>query len=189
MQQKTAKCKQCKTKHSDIAKMITTPSALGKFCDYDCVADWVRDNPVKIKQLKTKAYNAETKQLAKSFGLKKQTDSPYRKQEILTKRACHAYVRFRDRGHDCICCNKPLDVVHAGHFKASDKYAILRYDEDNIHAQREHCNMRRGGDCGLYEFNLRKKIGNERVNALYEKITGNTGVFRYTIEDLKRIEK
>ena len=81
------------------------------------------------------------------------------------------------------------DDYHAGHFKRSNSFGAIKYHEDNIHGQRADCNMHYGGDRGQYEYNLRKRIGDDRVNALYEKITNKSRVYKYTIDELKEIEQ
>ena len=209
---KTKRCKQCKTKHLeqfDIETngegvevkvsigfgMCSTPNNLSSFCNKDCLADFLIENRKglvkKQKASESKEYKKVTTELKKKFGLNKTSSKERAKRERATKEACHAYIRMRDKGLSCVCCpeGSEIDVVHAGHFKASDKYAILRYDEDNIHAQRAHCNMFQGGDSGLYEFNLRKRIGNQKVDELYMKIEGSSNVFRHSIDELKTIEQ
>ena len=183
-----AKCKQCKKKNE---KEDTLYLNLKAFCNMECAIKYGKANIKTGKKLEQKEYNKVTAGLKKKFGLNKVSDKERAKRERATKEACHAYIRMRDKGSSCICCPEGslIDVVHAGHFKASDKYAILRYDEDNIHAQRAHCNMYQGGDSGLYEFNLRNKIGNQRVDELYMKIEGSSNVYKHTIDDLKRIEQ
>ena len=179
-----AKCKQCE-------RQTTNKINLRAFCDFDCAMKYGKANIPKGRKLEQKEYNKVTADLKKKFGLNKVSDKERAKRERATKEACHAYIRMRDKGLSCVCCSEgsEIDVVHAGHFKASDKYAILRYDEDNIHAQRAHCNMYQGGDSGLYEFNLRNRIGNQRVDELYMKIEGSSNVYKHTIDDLKRIEQ
>lgn len=102
------------------------------------------------------------------------------------KTACHAYIRARDLGKPCPCCNKPLgEDYQAGHFIESGNFSFIRYHEDNIHGQRLHCNKFKGGDSGDYENNLRLRIGNDRVDWLKEH--KNDQVKR-TPDDYREIE-
>lgn len=100
--------------------------------------------------------------------------------------ACHAYIRERDKDKDCPCCGEPLgDDFHAGHFIPDGSSSFLRYHEDNIHGQRMHCNMFRGGDSGEYENNLRERIGDEKVDYLK---ANKDRIIRRKAEDYKKIE-
>ena len=186
---KKAKCKHCK-KRGDVADMVTTPAYLGHFCDYECAAAFGKANIEKGRKVERQEYNKETKRLKKQFGLDKEGKSARSRQQAATTKACNRYIRERDKNEACICCGLPLgDDYHAGHFKRANSFAIIEFDEDNIHAQRVDCNTRYGGDRGHYEYNLRKKIGDKRVDALYEKITGNNRVYKRTLDELKEIQK
>lgn len=169
--------------------MFSPPNSLGFFCDTDCAADWTRDNPIKLQQMYKKEYNKETRILKKK-SLNHQAKSERKTRERAAKEACHSYIRARDKGKPCICCGMPLgDDYHAGHFKRANSFGEIKYHEDNIHGQRADCNTQYGGDRGHYEYNLRKKIGDEAVNNLYEKITETNRVYKYTIDELKDIEE
>lgn len=102
-------------------------------------------------------------------------------------RWCHKYILERDKGLDCICCDRPMDgAIHAGHFLESGNNSFLRYHEDNIHAQRGQCNFYHGGDSGDYEFRLRIKIGNAKVRWL---LANKGGTVKRTAQDYKEIEE
>jgi hypothetical protein len=99
---------------------------------------------------------------------------------------CHAYIRYRDRNTLCPCCNKPLgDGYHAGHFWESWNYSAIRFDEDNIHGQRLHCNFYKGGDSGFYRETLIERIGIKRVLRL-DGMRSN--VTNRTAQDYAKIE-
>ena len=179
MQQKTAKCKQCKTKHADIAKMVTTPSALGKFCDYDCLADWVRDNPVKIKQEYSKLARAEKIQF---------NANDIRVRKKAAKTACHLYIRTRDKNRGCISCGVNLagTKYDAGHLIESGNYPFIRYHEDNIFGQCVHCNQHKGGNEVEAKKGAIERIGEQRVNWLYDN---KNKLIKRNIEDYREIER
>ena len=186
MQQKKAKCKQCGEKSNVEDTLLIN---LKRFCDYSCATQFGKDNIDKGKKVAAKEYNKATAELKKTFGLNGSANTERRTRIRATTEACHLYIRTRDKGKPCPCCGLPLgDDYHAGHFKRSNSFGAIKFDEDNIHGQRADCNTRYGGDRGEYEYNLRKRIGDERVNALYEKIQGNNRVYKYTIDELKDIE-
>lgn len=78
------------------------------------------------------------------------------------------YIRSRDEGKNCICCDKPLTkVFHAGHFWSCGAYPNLRFDEDNCHGQREDCNLHKHGNHAEYALRLPIRIGQKRFEELY----------------------
>ena len=103
------------------------------------------------------------------------------------KMACHKFIRERDKGNLCICCDRPLgDKFDAGHYMESNNNPLLRYNEDNIHAQSVYCNQYKGGNSDDYRGNLIRKIGIERVETL--ELKKGKGVKR-TCDDYAEIEK
>ena len=109
-----------------------------------------------------------------------------RVRKAAAKMACHRYIRARDKGLPCICCNRPLTSINAGHYLESGNNPQIRYDEDNIHNQSIYCNQYKGGDSDDYKGNLIKKIGLERVERL-ESMKG--GIVKRTPDDYKEIEE
>lgn len=112
-------------------------------------------------------------------------------RELLLKMArqvFNRYIRERDAGQPCICCGKPLgDDYHAGHFMSAGGHSALRFDEDNVHAQRADCNTgHRAGMIQEYEERLLKKIGSERLESL--KTRANK-VKQWTPEELRQVIK
>lgn len=86
--------------------------------------------------------------------------------------AFNAFIRERDRGRSCICCNRPLgegDVGGAydcGHYRSTGSAPHLRFDERNAHAQRKHCNRWGAGRAVDYRLGLVARLGREAVEAL-----------------------
>ena len=154
------KCRNCK----DYKRTESMINIFGVyFCNREGAASYAnqKKNIAKGKKIKETAQK-------KNFKL---SDRKARKTAL--RKACHKYIRERDKDELCICCNKPLgDDYHAGHWKESGNNPHIRYDEDNIHAQRKYCNTYKGGDSGDYEKNLRKRIGDERVNRLLGFLCG-----------------
>ena len=134
------------------------------------------------KKQQAKEYKAKTKEIKREY---RKSDLKIRK--AAAKKACHDYIKLRDKGNMCICCNKPInDTIQAGHWKESGNNPKIRYHEDNIHVQSLHCNYFKGGDSGDYEKNLRTKIGDDRVDYLLENL-GST--VKRTADDYKEIER
>lgn len=86
--------------------------------------------------------------------------------------AFNSYVRARDEKKPCICCGKPLgegDVggsYDCGHWRSTGSASHLRFNEDNAHAQRKHCNRWGAGRAVDYRVGLVARIGLARVEAL-----------------------
>jgi hypothetical protein len=172
------KCRYCK-EYFRREEMITTPA--GPFCTDKHAAKYAIALIPKAREKQKKAANKAHNQRKREF---QQNDVKIRRPAA--KDACHAYIRMRDKDSLCICCNKPLgENYHAGHFLESGNNPLVRYDEDNIHAQRVDCNYFKGGDSGDYEKNLRAKIGDERVDLL---LTKKGGTLKRTGQDYAEIE-
>jgi hypothetical protein len=159
--------------------MIEKP--IGMFCTLDCMINYAIkppiDNAKKLEKLRKKEDILKTK-------LFYATDLKTRKKAA--KKACHAYIKARDMGNLCICCDRPLGKNYdSGHFLESGNHPKIRYDEDNIHSQSVYCNQYKGGDSDDYRGRLINKIGVARVRRL-ESMKG--GTVKRTCEDYKEIE-
>ena len=100
------------------------------------------------------------------------------------------FIRLRDKYELCICCDEPLETVEdfltgggydAGHYRNRQTAPQLRFNEDNVHAQRKYCNRDRGGNVLGYRQRLIKRIGLARVEALENDNT----VRKWTREELR----
>jgi hypothetical protein len=86
--------------------------------------------------------------------------------------AFNAFIRHRDAGQPCICCGAPLGAgevggaYDAGHYRSTGSASHLRFNEDNVHAQRKQCNRYGAGRAVDYRIGLIQRIGLERVEAL-----------------------
>ena len=94
------------------------------------------------------------------------------------------YIRARDKGNVCISCQQPPKKENAGHFYSAGGHFNVRFDEDNVHLQCEHCNTFLSGNLLEYREQLLKKIGFERLELLSAKshITR-----KFTVDELKEI--
>lgn len=153
--------------------MISLPDG-GKYCGVDCATK--------------RAYKQREKGRKKKVAYQKRN---FRRSDLKTrkesaKKACHKYIRERDRGEPCICCGLPLgEKFDAGHYLESGNNSQIRYDEDNIHAQRVYCNQYKGGNSDDYRGRLIEKIGLERVERLESR---KGGAVKRTAEDYIEIE-
>ena len=158
------RCKNCKEK-------FEPKTFLQKYClKEDCLRVFVAD--VKEKTWK------KTKAKAK---LDLMTLSDYLK---LTQQVFNKYIRLRDKDELCISCQKPPKKQTAGHYFSSGGHSNVRFDEDNVHLQCEHCNTHLSGNLINYRENLIKKIGIKKFTqlSLISNITA-----KYSISELKEI--
>lgn len=171
MPNKKRRCRNCK-KYKVVEEGLVLNA--GFYCDISCATSYAFDNKEKGREIihkqKKKEYN----------------ENKLSTRKRATKEVCHKYIRERDKDELCICCNEPLgNDYHAGHFLESGNNPKIRYDEDNIHAQRSYCNTFKGGDSGFYKENLIKKIGLERVERL---LSLKGGTVKRTANDYREIE-
>lgn len=179
------KCCICK-KNIPKEPIITLGNTGKRLCaESECRLQLIDLISVKMaKKEKEKREKADRKTHAENKRKFKQGDVKTRK--AAAKKACHDYIKLRDRGCLCICCGAPLDEdCHAGHWQESGNNPKIRFDEDNIHAQNVYCNFYKGGDSGSYEKHLRIKIGDERVDRL---LSMKGGTIKWTAETYKDIE-
>lgn len=173
------RCTSCK-KYFDRKSMIVVTA--GKFHNKDCMIEYAvksTDKVIKSAKVKEKKDDNLRKKVFRGSDLK------LRKKAA--KQACHAYIKARDKGLLCICCNRPLGKNYdSGHYLESGNNPQIRYDEDNIHSQSVYCNQYKGGDSDDYRGNLIKKIGLERVDRLESM---KFGTVKRTVEDYLAIEK
>src|SRR5690349_2335076 len=68
------------------------------------------------------------------------------------------YIRKRDEGKPCISCGQ-VKKLQAGHFYPVSGWDGLRFNEDNVHGECEHCNLFNEGHLIGYGNNLRVRLG------------------------------
>lgn len=104
--------------------------------------------------------------------------------------AFNAYIRVRDYGNNCICCDKPLPLdsvggaYDCGHYRSVGSAPHLRFDERNAHGQLKQCNRWGSGRAVDYRLGLIKKIGIEAV----ENLESDQSVKKFTREELIAIK-
>jgi hypothetical protein len=176
------KCAGCKDRFPK-ESMLSFPA--GKFHAMDCAITYANEKQRKARDKQLAKAKADTK---KKHSKQKRDfyESDTKTRKAAAKKACHDYIRFRDKDELCICCGRALGFKYdAGHFLESGNNSELRYHEDNIHGQSVYCNQYKGGDSDDYEGRLRLKIGDERVDYLLANKGGN---IKRSADDYKAIE-
>jgi hypothetical protein len=92
-------------------------------------------------------------------------------QELLKTAQLHfnKFIRIRDKGQNCISCNKEAKKENAGHYYSQGGHSAVRFEEDNVHLQCEHCNTYLSGNLLNYQIGIQKRIGGERLIELQSK--------------------
>ena len=160
------RCKNCKDKFEPIRFNH-------KYC--------LKDECIKafVSEVKEKTWK-ETKIRMKS-DLKTTQDWLKEAQTIFNK-----YIRLRDMGLLCISCNTIPKKKNAGHYFSSGGHSNVRFDEDNVHLQCEHCNTFLSGNLLNYQIGIEKRIGAEKLIELQGKAHLEK---RWTVDELKEIIK
>ena len=160
------RCKNCREKFDPIRFNH-------KFCLKDeCIKAFVEE--VKTNQWKT------TKKRMKE-DLKTLQDWLKETQTIFNK-----YIRLRDMGLVCISCQQPPKKKNAGHYFSSGGHSNVRFDEDNVHLQCEHCNTFLSGNLLNYQIGIEKRIGAQKLIELQARAHLTK---KWTIDELKDLIK
>ena len=161
---KEKKCKNCK----DYFKPRTS---LQKYCTkFDCIKEFIREQ----KEREWKKRKAKMK-----------TDLMTLKDYIIiAQKLFNEWIRVRDKGLNCISCDKPAKKENAGHFYNANNHWSVRFDEDNCHLQCEYCNTFLSANLTNYRINLIKKIGQERYDILSAKANETR---KFTKEEVQEI--
>ena len=93
----------------------------------------------------------------------------------ICQRHFNQYIRNRDKGQPCINCGK-LRELQAGHFYPTSTHSHLRFHEDNTNGECLQCNYFNSQSHSYgYAVNLRKKIGEERMQTLEQLASRKIG--------------
>ena len=160
------RCKHCKEKFTPIRFNM-------KYCiETECLRAFAEE----IKQKTWK----ETKTRMKT-DLKTTQDWLKEAQSIFNK-----YIRLRDEGLLCVSCNTIPKKKNAGHYFSSGGHSNVRFNEDNVHLQCEHCNTFLSGNLLNYQIGIEKRIGAERLIELQGKAHIEK---KWSVEEIKEIIK
>jgi len=94
------------------------------------------------------------------------------------------YIRLRDKHELCISCKQTPKKSNAGHYYNANNHWNVRFDENNVHLQCEHCNTFLSGNLINYRENLLKKIGEVEFQLLEAEANKTR---KFTKEELKEI--
>ena len=144
-----------------------------------------------------KAHNKKTKKREKSKAKKEHNENDTEWLLKEAQKAFNKYIRKRDELLPCVSCGYVFTYLdgekcesgrqrQAGHLKPEAKNALLRFTEDNVHSQCNHCNdpfYGLKGNVAEYEKNLRVRIGDERVDKLFAPKV----VKKWSVLELKEI--
>ena len=177
------KPKKCKNCGKEFVPMRSTAIA----CSYPCAKAWVDARNEKLKAQKVKQEAKIERQITKE---RKEAIKTLREWIAEAQVAFNAYIRYRDKDKPCICCGKPLgegDVgggYDCGHYRSTGSAPHLRFNENNAHAQRKHCNRWRAGNAVDYRLGLISRIGLASV----EELEAQNQVHKFTIDEVKAIK-
>lgn len=164
---KQKKCRYCET----LFYPIRTTAIV---CSYECAQLLAKEKSDKQKDKEWKQRKAKMKSDLMSL-------SDWLK---IAQTHFNTYIRERDKNNVCISCQKPPLKKNAGHFFNANNHYNVRFDEDNVHLQCEHCNTFLSGNLIFYRENLIKKIGIES----FEKLENKARITRkFTISEVKEI--
>lgn len=165
-----------------------------------CIDDYAEAEAAKALRKAEKQARAAAKVERADLRRRKEAQKSLRTLLAEAQDACNAYIRARDAGLPCICCGQPFEPmkpggsVDAGHFRARSVAPQLRFNEDNIHAQRKNCNRPGGATYAAFRLGVVERIGEARVVALeasqavhkwtHDEVRGIRSYFRQKLKDL-----
>jgi hypothetical protein len=138
-------------------------------------------------QLQSKAKDKKDKAETKAKKIKLKT---YTQKVNDAKKVFQKWIRNRDTGLPCISCGCSLSggVYHAGHYKKSEIYRGVIFNEFNVNGQCIKCNLYLDGNESNYRSGLVKKIGEQKVIEL-EELAEQTRKYKYSDAELEEIKK
>jgi len=95
------------------------------------------------------------------------------KKTLWTLYAKYMKLKYSEDGEYCNCftCGANLKIgtsnCHLGHWLPKGGYSYHYFTEDNTRPQCFHCNISLSGNTAVFERNLKKEIGAERVEEIY----------------------
>ena len=164
---KQKKCRYCET----LFYPIRTTAIV---CSYECANLLAKEKSEKQKDKEWKQRKAKMKSDLMSL-------SDWLK---IAQTHFNTYIRERDKNKVCISCQKPPLKKNAGHFFNANNHYNVRFDEDNVHLQCEHCNTFLSGNLIFYRENLIKKIGFKSFESLENKAKITR---KFSISEVKEI--
>jgi hypothetical protein len=131
--------------------------------------------------------------------LSKQNEQRWRKEKKVRKnklktrsewlndlqKTFNTYIRERDKNKPCVSCGVDLrnKTVHASHFWSVGAYPRLRFNENNVHASCDHCNLHLHGNIANYALRLPERIGQAAFDELNSSRNG--APLKLTTDEIK----
>ena len=177
---KPRKCRVCRNDFHPVRCLQQT-------CSFDCEVKLGIIHAERSKAKREKAERIADIASTKILREKLKTKRDWTKEAQI---AFNAFIRERDKGRTCICCDKHLQAERVGggfdcgHYRSVGSAPHLRFDERNAHGQDKQCNRWGSGRAVDYRVGLIKRIGLEAVESLEADQTPK----KYTIAELKAIK-
>lgn len=96
-------------------------------------------------------------------------------------------VRLRDADQGCVSCDRPAawdGQWHASHLRSVGAASAVRFNLWNIHKACSICNNHLSGNIAEYLPRVRERIGDEKVDWLYEQ----NQLARHGVDYLRRLK-
>lgn len=131
--------------------------------------------------------------------MKRGKKTPLKKSQDELWELCKLITRQRyqksDGTWDCFTCGRPITdpgKAQTGHcIPSSVGGALLRYNLDNLRIQDYFCNINAGGNGAVFITNLRREIGDERVDAMLslrgQTVKADIIWYRIKIDEYKKL--
>ena len=158
-----------KPKLCAICKKEFKPMRITQVCSYICA---LKFNSKKEVDKRVKEYKGNIQKLSDI--------------EAVAKAVFQKWVRIRDENLPCISCGKEVATWNGGHFKKSEIYSGVIFNELNVNKQCVYCNQHLHGNEAAYRMGLVKRYGSLAVEGL-EELANETRQYKYTKEELKEI--
>lgn len=160
------RCKNCKEKFIAInfnQKYCFTPACVGVWLNVESEKRWTKKRVELKESLKTKSDHLKETQI------------------LFNK-----YIRERDKNQLCISCGQIPKKRNAGHYFSQGGHSAVRFDEDNVHLQCEHCNSYLSGNLLNYQIGIQQRIGADKLLELQGRAND---IKKWEVQELKELQK
>ena len=183
MSNSTRKCTNCKKRFKQDIEWLK--NNVGYFHNEDCLVEYLA-RAAKRKRLRLKRADGEKRKARKKL---KAVLNNLSHEKKLTQAVINKYVRLRDKGLQCISCDKfESDMVgywDAGHTLSRGSHSQIRFDLRNINGQCRSCNSFKGGMPEQARQGILQRYGQARLDWL----DGFHPEKKYSYDDLARMRK
>ena len=173
------RCAHCKQKF--------IPERPSQIVHVECVEAWTEAQAAKRERAEAKAARAAAKVERAETRRRKEAIKPRAKWLAECQAIVNKIVRLRDAHLGCCSCDRPASwggQWHASHLRSVGAASAVRFHLWNIHKSCSICNNHLSGNLAEYLPRIRARIGDEKVDWLYEQ----NQVVKHDIEYLKRFK-